>query len=76
VGLRIVEVVPGAPGAQAGLRAGDLLLTAAGQPMSEAQSLQRLMLADAIGQPLPITVLRGEALVDVIVTPAELRIED
>jgi S1-C subfamily serine protease len=76
VGLRIVEVVPGAPGASAGLRSGDLVLTAAGQPMAEAQSLQRLMLAEAIGRPLPITVLRGEALVDVIVTPAELPAED
>lgn len=71
-GLRIAEVMPGAPAARAGLRAGDLLLTAAGQPMAEAQALQRLMLADAIGRPLQLTVLRGEALVDVIATPTEL----
>ncbi|MFD7904785.1 S1C family serine protease [Kitasatospora sp. NPDC059747] len=75
-GLRIVEVVPHAPAARAGLRQGDLLLTAAGEPMSTAQSLQRLMLADAIGHPLPLTVLRGDALVDVIATPTELHADD
>ncbi len=41
-----------------------LMLTAAGQPVSTAQALQRLMLADAIGRQLPITVVRNGALVD------------
>ncbi|WP_224275983.1 S1C family serine protease [Streptomyces sp. LS1784] len=75
-GLRIVEVVPGAPADRAGLHEGDLLLTAAGEPMDSAQALQRLMLADAIGRPLPLTVLRGEALVDVLAVPAELPSDD
>ncbi|GHF90573.1 serine protease [Kitasatospora xanthocidica] len=75
-GLRIVEVVPGAPADRAGLHEGDLLLTAAGEPMSSARSLQHLMLADAIGRPLSLTVLRGQALVDVIAVPAELRSDD
>jgi hypothetical protein len=30
------------------------------------------MLADAIGRPLPLTVVRSDALVDVIATPTEL----
>src|SRR5437763_1189510 len=71
-GLRVVEVVPGSPAARSGLRAGDLLLTAAGQPVTQAQDLQRLMFADAIGRPLAITVMRNGALVDVIAEPAEL----
>ncbi|MFF2122277.1 S1C family serine protease [Kitasatospora sp. NPDC058184] len=75
-GLRIVEVVPGAPADRAGLHEGDLLLTAAGEPMGSAQALQHLMLADAIGRPLPLTVLRGEALVDVLAVPAELPADD
>ncbi|MGW7447970.1 S1C family serine protease [Kitasatospora sp. NPDC054795] len=75
-GLRIVEVVPGAPADRAGLHEGDLLLTAADEPMGSAQALQRLMLADAIGRPLPLTVLRGEALVDVLAVPAELPVDD
>ena len=70
--LRVVEVVPGGPAAQAGLRSGDLLLTAAGQPVEKAQDLQRLMFDEAIGRPLAITVFRNGALVDVIAQPSEL----
>jgi hypothetical protein len=46
------------------------------QPVSSAQALQRLMLADAIGRELPVTVLRNGALVDVIVEPVELHDTD
>jgi S1-C subfamily serine protease len=72
-GMRIEQVVSQGPAAQAGLRPLDLLLSADGMAVTSAQSLQRLMLGDAIGQPLALTVFRSEALVDVIVTPEELR---
>jgi S1-C subfamily serine protease len=71
-GLLVHEVVAAGPAARAGLRAGDLLLTAAGKPVKAAQDLQRLMFAEAIGRPLPITVMRNGALVDVIAEPKEL----
>jgi len=71
-GMRIEQVVAGGPAAKAGLRPGDLLVNANGDAVTNAQSLQRMMLGDAIGQPLALTVLRSEALVDVIVTPEEL----
>jgi S1-C subfamily serine protease len=71
-GLRVAEVVPGGPADRAGLRAGDLLVSAGGSPVAAAQDLQRLMFAEAIGQPMAITVMRNGALVDVIAEPAEL----
>jgi S1-C subfamily serine protease len=71
-GLRVAEVVTSGPAARAGLRAGDLLLTAAGGPVTSAQDLQRLMFGEAIGRPLAITVVRNGALVDVIAEPTEL----
>jgi S1-C subfamily serine protease len=71
-GLRVVEVVPGAPADRSGLRAGDLLVTAGGAPVTRAQDLQKLMFSEAIGRPLAITVLRNGALVDVIAEPTQL----
>jgi S1-C subfamily serine protease len=71
-GLRVAQVVPGGPAAEAGLLAGDLLVSAGATAVTGAQSLQRLMLADAIGRPLTLTAVRNDALVDVIVVPTEL----
>jgi len=71
-GLRVAEVVSGGPADRAGLRPGDLLISAAGHPVTVAQDLQRLMFEEAIGKPLPITVMRNGALVDVIAEPSEL----
>jgi S1-C subfamily serine protease len=71
-GLRVVEVMRDGPAARAGLRPGDLLLTAGGSPVTRAQDLQKLMFSEAIGRPLAITVMRNGALVDVIAEPSEL----
>jgi len=71
-GLRVAEVVAGGPAGRAGLRAGDLLVSAGGRPVQKAQDLQGLMFSEAIGQPLAITVMRNGALVDVIAEPSEL----
>jgi S1-C subfamily serine protease len=71
--LRVVEVVTGSPSDAAGLHAGDLLLAVDGQPLQDAQSLQRLMFDEAIGRRTEVTALRNGALVDVVATPSELR---
>ena len=55
-----------------GLKAGDLVLEAGRRPVADAQSLQRLLFAEAIGKPLPMTVHRRGAMVDVITVPTEL----
>lgn len=71
-GLRIVDVLAGSPADRAGLKAGDLVLEAGRAPVASAQSLQRLLFAEAIGRPLPVTVVRRGAMVDVITVPTEL----
>ncbi|HEV7212370.1 MAG TPA: trypsin-like peptidase domain-containing protein [Blastococcus sp.] len=71
-GLRIVDVVAGSPADRAGLKAGDLVLEAGRRPVADAQSLQRLLFADAVGRPLPMTTYRRGAMVDVIAVPTEL----
>jgi serine protease Do len=71
-GLRLVEVIGGSPAAQAGLRAGDLVLDVGRRPVQDAQGIQRQLFGDAIGVPLPVTVLRNGAMVDVVAVPTEL----
>ncbi|MDQ4084769.1 MAG: trypsin-like peptidase domain-containing protein [Actinomycetota bacterium] len=71
-GLRVVDIVAGSPAGAAGLHPGDVMLRAGGHRTTDAQSLQRLMFADAIGRPLEVTVLRNGALADVVAYPREL----
>jgi S1-C subfamily serine protease len=71
-GLQVLDVMAGSPADRAGLKTGDLVLEAGRAPVASAQSLQRLLFADAIGQPLPVTVVRRGAMVDVITVPSEL----
>jgi S1-C subfamily serine protease len=70
--LRVVEVVRGSPAEDAGLHRGDLVLAVQGEPLRDAQSLQRQLFADAIGRRTEITAIRNGALVDVVTVPAEL----
>ncbi|GAB5077741.1 S1C family serine protease [Arthrobacter sp. AD-310] len=71
-GLRIVEVLAGSPADKAGLAAGDILLTAGGRPVSDAESLQRLLFSDAIGEPLDLAVLRDGAEIHLVAVPEEM----
>ncbi|TQJ48455.1 trypsin-like peptidase domain-containing protein [Phycicoccus sp. SLBN-51] len=70
--LRVVEVVEKSPAAQGGLHAGDLVLAIDGAPLGDAQSLQKRLFTDAIGQRMEVTVIRNGALVDAVVLPSEL----
>lgn len=71
-GLRLVEVISGSPAAKAGLRPGDLVLDVGRRQVHDAQGVQSQLFADAIGRPLPVTVLRNGAMVDVVAVPTEL----
>lgn len=71
-GLRVAEVIAGSPADKSGLKPGDLVLTVGQRPVSSAESVQKQLFAEAIGVPLPVTVLRNGAMVDVIAVPVEM----
>jgi S1-C subfamily serine protease len=71
-GMRVAQVIDASPAARAGLRVGDILVAVDGDPVVTATALQRLMVEDAIGRRLEITVWRNGALVDVVAVPREL----
>jgi len=72
-GLLVVEVLTGSPAERAGLRAGDVLLRVGEEAVSNAESLQKLLFAEAIGVPLELAVLRDGAEIRVLTVPEEMR---
>jgi S1-C subfamily serine protease len=71
-GIEVVEIVDGSPAAGAGLRAGDLLVEADGEALTDVGDLQRLMNSDSIGREVTLRFDRGGRLGQVAVVPREL----
>ncbi len=69
--LVVITVEPGSPADRAGLLLGDLLISLAGQPISDADSLLGQLGGDRIGQPLPLKIIRGGEARDVSITVGE-----
>jgi S1-C subfamily serine protease len=72
-GVGVAEVVDASPAARAGLRVKDVILEVDGQHLDNAGDLQRLMLGNVIGRTLRLRVLRGDDVLELDVTPVELR---
>jgi S1-C subfamily serine protease len=70
--VRIASVEPESPAAIAGLRAEDLILAFAGQPIAGLDDLHRRLTDDVIGQPCPVVVLRKGARRTLTVVPGEM----
>jgi len=71
-GIEVVEVVAGSPAARAGLRAEDLIVAVDGEPMADVGDLQRLMVAERIGQGIEVEVVRDGGFIKVDLIPREL----
>jgi S1-C subfamily serine protease len=71
-GIAVMDVGEGTPAYVAGIRRGDLIVSVDESPVHDASALQRLMVADAIGRPLPIRLVRNGNLMTVTARPIEL----
>ncbi|WP_457974342.1 S1C family serine protease [Arthrobacter sp. D1-17] len=71
-GLRVVEVLAGSPAEAAGVKVDDVLLRAGSRPVSNAESLQKLLFADAVDVPMTIVVLRDGRELALTAVPAEM----
>jgi S1-C subfamily serine protease len=71
-GVEIVEVASGSPAERAGLRAEDLIVELAGVTVERVDDVQRAMSEDAIDSRMPITVLRGDRVLELELRPVEL----
>ncbi len=69
--IRISEVTAGGPAAQAGLLAGDLVLSVDGVAIEGADDLIRLLNAERIGRETVVSILRGGAVEKKTVVPVE-----
>jgi len=66
--VQLVDIVPGSPAAQAGLQAGDILLTLDGQELHSMDNVKTIIYAN-LGKPMDITYERDGILQNAIVTP-------
>jgi serine protease Do len=70
-GVILLEVVDGSPAAQAGLKAGDVIVGIGGEQVNDVQELTRVLFSSKIGKPLEIVYWRGKNKNTTQVTPTE-----
>ena len=71
-GIEVVTVAEDSPAERAGLRAEDVLVAVDGVRIDDITSLQGLLVADAIGARLTLTVIRGGRVLELEAVPVEL----
>jgi S1-C subfamily serine protease len=71
-GALVQRVLEDSPAAAAGLRRGDLVVAAGEGPIRDPASLLQLVERSEVGQPLPLTLIRGQRELKVSIRPAAL----
>lgn len=72
-GVLVVNVVPNGPAAQGGLRRGDVITAVEETKIETAEQLQQAVEESQIGQPLRISVQRGEQTQQLSIRPQDLQ---
>ena len=69
-GVQIVQIVPGGPAQQAGLRAGDVMLSVDGQEAPSVDAIHRILDGNSIGREATLRVLRRGEVIEARITPS------
>jgi S1-C subfamily serine protease len=69
-GVMIFSVEPGSPARKAGLMMGDVITEFNGKPVADFFDLPRRLAEDVVGKETKLTILRGERLLELSITPA------
>jgi serine protease Do len=75
-GELVRSVVPGAPGARAGLVQGDVIVKVAGKPVTPDQTVSYLVANTPVGSRVPLEIIRGGKHATVYVSVAERPTEE
>jgi S1-C subfamily serine protease len=75
-GVLVAGIEPGSPASRAGLRDGDVIVAFSGEPVSGIDGLHRHLVANVIGVPSLVTIIRHTEKLDLVVTPEELAREN
>jgi S1-C subfamily serine protease len=73
-GLEVVQLLDGSPAAAAGVRAGDLIVSLDGRPITGVGDLQRSLVGDLVGRSVEVTLERDGVVAELAITPTELRV--
>ncbi len=68
-GVVILGIARNAPAAQGGLRLGDVIVSMNGQPVTDADTVQRVVESTAVGEAIAVSVKRGGQTVELAVRP-------
>ena len=68
--VQIAELIAGGPAAEAGLKKGDVILSADETPIQSIDDLHRLLTHDCVGKPMSLTVMNGSGIDRRTVVPA------
>ncbi len=69
-GVMIFSVEPKSPAKKAGLMMGDVITEFNGKPVADFYDLPRRLVEDVVGKETRLTILRGERLLELTVTPS------
>ncbi len=72
-GILVMAVLPDTPAEKAGIRQGDVIVAADGNPIKDGALLQRIVEKAGLNNPIKIELLRGDRRLSLTVQTAQLR---